>query len=195
MNGTAHLELPSRPDSPDAAGPTVRAFFALVPDESIRAAFTGLARDVARRSRGRAVTGEHVHLTLAFLGDVPTSAIASLRAIGDRVPHTGAVLDFDTLGAWRASGVAWTAPTVTPPELLALHAALGAALADAGIVLEARAFRPHVTLARRCVQPMPRTRTPAIRWRVDRLCLVGSELLPQGPVYRDLATWPLAIGA
>jgi 2'-5' RNA ligase len=84
---------------------------------------------------------------------------------------------------------------VTPPELLALHAALGAALAAAGIVLETRAFRPHVTLARRCVQPLPRTRVAPIRWRVDRLCLVGSELLPQGPVYRDLASWALTIAA
>lgn len=193
MNGPAHLDLPGRTESPVSPGATVRAFFALVPDEAVRAAFTDLARDVARRSRGRAVTGEHVHLTLAFLGDVPPSAVTALRAIGERVPHTGAVLEFDTLGAWRASGVAWTAPTVTPPSLLALHAALGSALAEAGMILETRAFRPHVTLARRCVQPMPRARTPAIRWRVDRLCLVGSELQPDGPVYRDLAIWPLAI--
>lgn len=195
MTGPAHLELPPRANDPTGNGATVRAFFALVPDESVRMALVDLARDVARRSRGRAVTGDHVHLTLAFLGDVPAADVPALRAVGAAIPHTGALLEFDTLGAWRASGVAWTAPSVTPPALLALHAALGTALADAGIVLESRAFRPHVTLARRCVQPLPRTRTPPIRWRVDRLCLVGSELQPQGPIYRDLASWPLAIAA
>jgi 2'-5' RNA ligase len=193
MNGPADFDLSDRPVDPDPTGTAVRAFYALVPDEPVRLAFTELARDVARRSRGRSVTGEHVHLTLAFLGDVPQSAIPGLRALVDGIPQEGAMLEFDTLGAWRASGVAWTAPSFTPPALLTLHAALGAALADAGIALDARAFRPHVTLARRCVQPLPRSRTPSIRWRVDRLCLVGSQLLPQGPVYRDLASWPLSV--
>jgi 2'-5' RNA ligase len=195
MRAPVNLECAAPTD--DAGGSTapVRAFFALVPDEPVRAALVDLARDVARRSRGRAVTGEHVHLTLAFLGDVPASGVPALQAIGASIPHVGAVLEFDTLGAWRASGVAWTGPSVIPPELLALHATLGTALAGAGIVLESRAFRPHVTLARRCVQPLPRTRTTPIRWRVDRLRLVGSELLSQGPVYRDLASWPLTIAA
>ena len=181
------------PDAPTSGRAVVRAFYALVPDESVRLALTGLARDVARRSRGRMVNGEHIHLTLAFLGDVAEADIAALRAVGTAAPHEGAVLEFDTLGAWRASGVAWIAPSATPPALLALHAALGRALEAAGFALDARAFRPHVTLARRCVQPLPRTRCPAIRWRVDRLTLIGSELLPEGPVYRTLADWPLAI--
>lgn len=193
MSSPAQVELPHLPNDPNGNVATVRTFFALVPDEPVRVALVDLARDVARRSRGRAVTGEHVHLTLAFLGDVPATDVPALRDVGASIPHLGAVLDFDTLGAWRASGVAWTAPSVTPPALVALHAALGTALADAGVALETRAFRPHVTLARRCVQPLPRTRTPPIRWHVDRLSLVGSELLPQGPVYRDLASWPLTI--
>ena len=84
---------------------TIRAFYALVPDDAVRKQFVTLARDVARRSRGRAMMGDHVHLTLAFLGDVEVSTLPSLRRIGDRLPHVGAVLDFDLLGAWRASGV------------------------------------------------------------------------------------------
>ena len=92
----------------------MRTFYALVPDDSIRLQFVALARDVARRSRGRAISGEHVHLTLAFLGDVPATRVEELRAIGDALPHRGAALDFDTLGAWRASGVAWVAPSSLP---------------------------------------------------------------------------------
>ncbi len=172
---------------------TIRAFFALVPDEAVRASLALLARDVARRSRGRPVSGEHVHLTLAFLGDVGTATLPALRAVGDRLPRVGAVLEFDVLGAWRASGVAWVGPSALPPALTALHSKVNAALTQAGFAVDARAFRPHVTLARRCMQPLPRTRTASIRWRVDRLVLVGSELRPEGPVYRDLAAWPLAI--
>ena len=171
---------------------TIRAFYALVPDDAIRMQFVTLARDVARRSRGRAMMGDHVHLTLAFLGDVAVSTLPSLRRIGDRVPHAGSVLDFDLLGAWRASGVAWIAPSVVPQALLDVHASLRDALADAGIMLDARPFRPHITLARRCVQPHPRAHCAPIRWPVNRLSLIGSELRPEGPLYSELATWELA---
>jgi 2'-5' RNA ligase len=170
----------------------IRAFFALVPDEAVRLQFLALAREVARRSRGRSISGEHVHLTLAFLGDVPIASLPAIRAIGDGVPHTGASLAFDTLGAWRASGVAWVAPSALPPVLGALHARLYAALTEAGFALENRPFRPHVTLARRCVQPHPRQQSTPIHWAVRKLSLIGSELRPEGPVHTTLAEWTLA---
>lgn len=169
----------------------VRTFFALVPDEDVRLRFVALAREVARRSRGRAVAGDHVHLTLAFLGDVPVDRLPELRAIGEALPRRGATLDFDTLGAWRASGVAWVAPEAVAEPLLVLHAALHEALAARRFDLETRPFRPHVTLARRCVQPHPRTRCAPIRWPVEKLCLVGSELRPEGPLHTTIAEWAL----
>ena len=179
-----HTYTPPAPDR-------IRAFFALVPDEAVRLSFLALARDVARRSRGRSISGEHVHLTLAFLGDVPVESLTTIREIGDTMPRTGASLAFDTLGAWRASGVAWVAPSVLPPVLAALHATLHTALTQAGFALENRPFRPHVTLARRCVQPHPRQRATPIHWAVRRLCLIGSELRADGPVHTTLAEWAL----
>ncbi|MFO1302625.1 MAG: RNA 2',3'-cyclic phosphodiesterase [Burkholderiales bacterium] len=183
-------ESPSAEDAQQAPG-RIRAFFALVPDESVRLQFVALAKEVARRSRGRSISGEHVHLTLAFLGDVPADSLPTLRAVGAAVPHAGATLHFDTLGAWRASGVAWVAPSVLPPVLASLHGRLYESLTSAGFSLENRPFRPHVTLARRCVQPQPRQHHAAIHWTVRRLCLIGSELRPDGPVHTTLEEWPL----
>jgi len=173
----------------------VRAFYALAPTESVRARLAELGRDVARRSRGRAVAPENAHLTLAFLGDVADAALPELHAIGHRLPSTGFELEFDSLGAWRASGVAWIAPSVLPPELPALHAQLAQALNDAGFAHETRPFRAHVTLARRCLQPLPRTRCAPIVWAVDRVLLIGSELRSEGPIYRELGAWPLRMAA
>lgn len=169
----------------------VRTFFALVPEEQVRLQFLTLAREVARRSRGRAISGEHVHLTLAFLGDVEVERLPKLHAIGDALPNRGAVLEFDTLGAWRASGVAWVAPSQLPSTLVDLHAALHGALTEAAFEMEQRPFRPHVTLARRCVQPHPRSHCAVVRWPVKRLCLIGSELRAEGPRHTTLAEWPL----
>ncbi len=174
---------------------TVRTFFALVPDDAVRRQFVALAADIARRARGRAITGEHVHLTLAFLGDVDAAAVPALVRIGDALPHAGAVLTFDTLGAWRASGVAWIAPHEVPAPVQDLHQALRDALVAAGLPVDARPFRPHVTLARRCVQLHPRSRCEPIVWRAERLCLVGSELRPEGPRYSELASWPLVVAS
>ena len=190
MAHTASLD--PRPTAPEASR-SVRAFFALSPDAEVRETLAALGRDVARRSRGRAVSPENAHLTLAFIGDVAKDTLAALQAVGDRVPKTGFVVSFDSLGAWRASGVAWIAPAVLPPPLLKLHSTLADDLAAAGFELETRPFRPHITLARRCLQPLPRTKCPPILWRADKLFLVGSELRESGPVYRNLAAWDLPL--
>jgi RNA 2',3'-cyclic 3'-phosphodiesterase len=171
----------------------VRAFFALSPDDQVRETLAALGRDVARRCRGRAVSPEHAHLTLAFIGDVAKDALPVLQSVGDQLPKAGFVVSFDLLGAWRASGVAWIAPAALPPALLTLHSTLADALARAGFELEARPFRPHVTLARRCLQPLSRARCPPILWRADKLFLIGSELRSEGPVYRNLASWDLVV--
>jgi len=185
--------LPTRTPEHTDASRAVRAFFALSPDATVRESLAALGRDVARRSRGRAVSPENAHLTLAFIGDVPKSALPILQGVGDRMPKKGFVLSFDSLWAWRASGVAWIGPAVLPPALLTLHSTLADALVAAGFELETRPFRPHVTLARRCLQPLPRARCAPILWRADQLFLVGSELRPEGPVYRNLASWDLEI--
>jgi RNA 2',3'-cyclic 3'-phosphodiesterase len=185
--------LPTRTPENTETPRAVRAFFALSPDAMVRESLAALGRDVARRSRGRAVSPENAHLTLAFIGDVPKAALPILQGVGDRMPRKGFVLSFDSLGAWRASGVAWIGPAALPPALLTLHSTLADALVAAGFELETRPFRPHVTLARRCLQPLPRARCAPILWRADQLFLVGSELRPEGPVYRNLASWDLEI--
>jgi 2'-5' RNA ligase len=49
---------------------TLRAFFALWPDATVRAALAPLVRDIARKVHGRPTAVESIHLTLAFLGEV-----------------------------------------------------------------------------------------------------------------------------
>ena len=83
------------------------------------------------------------------------------------------------------------APSEVPETLLTLHQALHEALIGAAFPLESRPFRPHVTLARRCVQPHPRTRCAPIHWPVARLSLIGSELRPEGPLHTTIAEWAL----
>jgi len=175
-------------------GPTARLFFAVVPDAAARDALAALARDVAQDAGGRASRAETLHLTLAFLGNVPLAQLDALQAIGAHAAAAAApfVLTLDTLGAFRAAGVAWAGTNAVPAALEQVFAALRALLHAGGLPTERRAFHPHVTLARRCVRPLPQRGMAPVAWPVDAIVLMASDTLPEGPRYRRLASWPLA---
>ena len=62
-------------DLPDSSQ---RLFFALLPDEVVRKQLRRLQKDLSQAG-GRPVPAENLHLTLLFLGDVPTEKIEAVR--------------------------------------------------------------------------------------------------------------------
>ncbi len=153
----------------------MRLFFALMPDDALRAALAALGRDLAQSIGGRAVPAHNVHLTLAFLGEVEQGRVPPLRAMLGVLPRAAFTLELDRIGEWHHAGVAWIAPSVVPPTLVALHACLDAALADKRYPVEARPFRPHVTLVRRRARALAERATASLEWNVRRVALVRSE--------------------
>ena len=177
----------------------LRVFFALWPDAPVRDQLAALARAASERAHGRAPPPENLHMTLVFVGDVPGSSVATLSAIGRAVAATAApfALMLDRIGAFHRQGIAWAGASSPPAALDQLAAELGDGLAAQGFILERRAFRAHVTLARRCRiragDPM-RDGEPVsapVVWNVSRLTLVASELASGPPQYRELDGWPL----
>jgi len=71
-------------------------------------------------------------------------------------------------------------PECVPPRLRRLHAALGQALRSLALPVEARGFRPHVTIARRAGSAVPPAAGPGLRWPVRGYALVESRRQPQG---------------
>ena len=179
----------------------MKLFVALVPPAGLRAA---LAREVERRRgglpRARWVRAEHLHLTLAFLGEAAAQAVAPLAAalaarVGARKRFTarlGAAGAFPERGPVR---VVW-AGLEPEAELAALAAAARAAAVDAGLACDDKPFRAHLTLAR-CPQPWPPPARAALaglleslagsELAVERVALVDSRLAPGGPSYTTLA--------
>lgn len=172
---------------------TLRVFYALWPDAAARGALAGLAREIAQRCGGRAATSEKLHVTLAFVGDAPIARIDALTAIGATAARDAApfALTLERSGGARAGEVAWLAPAAVPDALAHLQAALVAGLDEHGFQTERRAFRPHVTLARRCTRALSRGPQAPISWDVTRLTLIVSEPSAQGPRYRELGAWQL----
>jgi len=173
---------------------SLRLFFAIQPDSSARQSLAALATDVARGTGGRAPRAENLHLTLAFLGEVPHADLANVEAIGAlSAAVTGPfVITLDRVGLFRDAGIASIAPSETPAGLARIVEALRQALQAAALRVERRDFRPHVTLARRCTRPLTGAAIAPIEWQVDTLTLIASQTLPEGPRYRELASWRLS---
>lgn len=120
----------------------------------------------------RPVAPAQLHLTLHFLGNVPRARIPLLCS-ALRVPFQRHELRFSRCELWPG-GVLVAAPDAVPPALSDLRAALGEALRGMGLPVEARAFRPHITLARRFTGPVPPALTKPLAWPVRRFALVES---------------------
>ena len=179
-----------------ARGASLRLFFAVTPDPGARQSLMALAAEVASVTGGRAPRAENLHLTVAFLGEVDPQHVADIEAIGATSATASGpfVIIFDRVGLFRDAGVAWIAPSEMPAGLLRIVEALRDALQTEGLRVDQRDFRPHVTLARRCTRPLSGVTAPHIQWRVEALALIASQTLPEGPHYREVATWRLADG-
>lgn len=167
-------------------GTTKRLFLALWPDAAVRAALRTW-RDAWTWPRGATpVATDHLHLTLHFLGGVPRERVPALLD-GLAACVTPFHLQMGRAAAWH-NGIAVLEPMHAPPPLLALHADLERSLLAHDLTPEARAYRPHVTMARRAGgAAMPATGA-AIDWYVDRYALVESR----GGVYTVLREYVAA---
>src|SRR5262249_51805896 len=150
------LDGSQRVPTPTTAGAAHRLFFALVPAPDARRALSALATTVAAATGGRAPPPENLHLTLAFLGDVPQESVPAVLAIGARGSSVADpfALTFNRVGMFRGAGIAWVAPEVIAPPLAELFQSLQAGLIAHGLRVEDRAFHPHVTLARKCMRKL-----------------------------------------
>lgn len=169
----------------------MRLFFAIIPDKSTSVSLHAIGNSLARFSRGQVVGPDRLHLTLAFLGEVPPERLDKLLAIGESLPRLdGAVWTIDRVGGWP-NGIVWAGSSQPCPALSELAAALQQGLAQAGFPTETRPFVPHVTLLRRARRRLPPQDIAPLPFVLRRVSLMESTLTPQGPQYRELQHWPL----
>lgn len=178
----------------------MRAFVALHPPEPVVEALLAVQ---AALPFGRPADPEQLHLTLAFLGEQPDDLVEAAHwALSDlRAPAL--TLRLGGLGVWgeRTPGALWAGVREEGP-LRALRSRVLSALYGAGIPLERRRFRPHVTLARlgplgpeedaRLARALARWDAfPCPPWEVRDMGLWRSTLRRGGAVHDELARYPL----
>lgn len=165
----------------------LRLFFALPCPPTLADAICNW-RD-AQGFDGRPVAQVNLHLTLAFLGSQPESALETLKQLGGHLRADAFRLRLDQLRV-IGHGFACLIPNQMPSPLSQLVEQLHAGLSTHGFALDARPFLPHVTLIRDA-RTQSATTSPAFEWQVDRFGLFLSTHTPSGVQYRELTSWPL----
>ncbi len=159
--------------APAAASPA-RLFLALWPAPEENAQLLEYLQQWTWPKGASPVKADQLHLTLHFIGGVDRRRIAAIGA-GLQVPVRPFELQLTQAAIWPR-GLAVLQAMQPPKPLTQLHAQLAAALQALGLAVEARPFRPHLTLARRAAGATQPAAAPALCWRVDHYVLVESML-------------------
>jgi len=143
---------------------------------------------------------EQLHLTLRFIGPVERPLAEEIAAALQRVSLPPFELRLGGVGRFsrRRGGALWAG--VAPREpVAALAGRIERAVQGCGLQPEARAFHPHITLAR-WSGPEPDL-GPFLRrysdlgsgpWAVSRFTLFESHLSRHGAAYEPVASYPAA---
>ena len=171
----------------------MRLFVALVPPEKLRRALEEEGRALrALCGRGRMVSRENLHLTLAFLGETDRRRAVE-RAM---VRAAGAPFSLATAPPGRfpgRKGELWWMGVAERPPLLALRRRLIRTLGEEDVWLDdVKPFRPHITLGRD-LRPLPgadlsawAAACPAETWQVTAMTLMESRREADGLRYIPL---------
>ncbi len=174
-----------------ASGRQPRIFFALWPDEATRARLAATAAQIPLTRPARRVPDYNLHLTLHFVGSVDSSVADCMRRQARSVDSERFEFAIDDSGHFAAAGVGWLGCSAVPEALHRLHERLGRALADCDYSPEERAYRPHVTVARKLRSAAPPPAFAAIAWKVDNFVLLESRPAARGVKYHVVETYPL----
>lgn len=142
--------------------------------------------------RGRYVSSDSFHITLAFLGDVEVNRIDAVIDALEKGCNGFESFDISLgdLGSFgkRSKATLWQG-LQNAGDLPALAQSVRASLAAAGIAFDEKAFRAHITLMRAAdlkegTLPMPEL----AKGTVERITLFRSDLSGKRPVYEPLHT-------
>lgn len=190
----------------------IRAFIAIELPEAILAELGNVEARLKPQMPHDAirwVKADSIHLTLKFLGQVPSDQLglitSSLRAaVATHAPFALEVKDAGCFPNIHRPRVVWVGVHETGHQLHALQRAVENAISPLGYPTEIRDFTPHLTLGRlaRDVRPADQKRIGDVvqaanvgslgQWEVNQVALIKSDLKPSGAEYTVLTHAPLS---
>lgn len=171
---------------------TRRLFLALWPEPELAGRLQAVSVEAFKVCGGRQMRAKTLHLTLAFLGDVPESRIPALIEAMGRIDGRSFQLTVDTLAYWKHNRIVWGGCSEQPAALVQLVSDIRRQVVALGIPGGSAAFSPHVTLLRKARPLGELPSLQAVEWPVHEWVLMESCRSPIGSDYRRLAAWPLS---
>jgi RNA 2',3'-cyclic 3'-phosphodiesterase len=184
----------------------VRAFIAIELPDEVRRGLAGLRKEMQRDEHRfvKWVDPEAIHLTLKFLGDVPSGRVTEIARTIEVAAKavTPFELEVSGLGVFPNSKqvrVLWVGIGGDVDRLKELQRGIDTELAALSFAREDRPFVPHLTLARvrqgaspserRSLGELAKTAVFDDRYeaKVETVSLMRSELTPAGAIYSRLA--------
>lgn len=184
----------------------IRSFIAIELPEEVRAGLRRLQNELKLPEHNfvKWVAPDGIHLTLKFLGNIPSQKVAEITGVMEQASQGVSPfhLEVTEVGAFpnlRQPRVLWVGIKGEIDKLVAWQQRLDNGLVPLGFAREARAFTPHLTLARLREGCSPGDRrdfgemvakTPvevSYKFNVTGLNFMKSQLLPGGAVYSRLA--------
>ena len=167
----------------------MRTFIALEVPARLSEQLGGVAMELSGHLRGRFITRDTYHVTLAFLGDIEPLELDAVKAALDEA------LEPDRLGTFGRpiNSTLWVG-MAEHQALMALAARVREGLACRGIAFDDKEFVPHVTLARRArvlCDALPHLKLPAAAVST-RVVVMESVLGEKGARYSELYAVDLA---
>ncbi len=180
----------------------MRAFIALDIPDTVKKNLSDVIRHLsAVTSNARWVSPSRMHLTLAFLGDIPGGAAVDVQrameqVCGSTTPFSFEVKGIGHFGAGNGIRLLWCGIHEPSGCLERLKSGLDDLLAPLGFLPESRSFHPHITLGR-FKRPSgdvalretldERSEQVAGEAFADGLTLYKSTLAPSGAIYDVVA--------
>jgi len=171
----------------------VRVFIAVEPDEEIRNRLEKAGMSF-RESHARLTlsTTDQMHITLKFLGEIPTSSIPKITAALQNVKGTSFQLTAARVSTFGQRVI--KAEVTDQGSCAALAKQIDGFLLPLGFPKETRPFSPHITLARiKEYAPDLAAKTDVLRETefgtsmIDEILLKQSTLTSKGSIYTTLA--------
>lgn len=176
-----------------------RLFFALQPEPAEQAAIATAVLPMVHALGARPTLPADLHLTLAFLGELPVDAISHLERAAGSIPAGLFPLRLPHVDCWAEAGVLCLLPEedASMQSLRQLVRKLEGAALAVGVRLDDRPYRPHVTIARKVQraaskrEAWPQLLASPLPFTANGFELMESTPGSAGPRYSVIHSWRL----
>jgi RNA 2',3'-cyclic 3'-phosphodiesterase len=156
---------------------------------------------VSKKDNLKWVNPGNIHLTLKFLGNTPFEAADEINEVLKKmvVSYSGMELNINGTGCFpkiERPRVLWLGVGGEVSQLQIFVSDLNKKMEKLGFPLDENEFIPHITLARIKYPPKDtpdvsnyiNTSYEPIKFNINRIRFMSSELFPNGPIYSILGT-------